>query len=153
MPSIPVSDLCLLTYLLLPSGTLNAWCPPADEAMTLPPFYRPHASCEFHSFSSVQFSRSVVSDSLQPHGLQHARPHCPIANSSSLLKLMSIESVMPSNLSSFIMPSSVVPVTSCPQSFPASGSFPTSLLFTIRWPEYWSFSFSISASNEYSGLN
>mgnify|MGYP000386107788 CR=1 FL=1 len=47
--------------------------------------------------SSVQFSHSVVSDSLQPHGLQHARPPCPSTNSRSLLKLMSIESVMPSN--------------------------------------------------------
>ena len=51
--------------------------------------------------SSVQFSRSVVSDSLQPQGLQHARPPCPSLSSlsQSLLKLMSIESVMPSNLS------------------------------------------------------
>ena len=51
--------------------------------------------------SSVQFGRSVVSDSLQPHGLQHSRPPCklskPWVNSQSLLKLMSIESVMPSN--------------------------------------------------------
>ena len=46
--------------------------------------------------------------------------------------------------------SSVVPFSSCPQSFPASGSFPESVL--IRWPKYWSFSFSISPSNEYSGL-
>ena len=46
---------------------------------------------------SVQFSCSVVSDSLWPHGLQHARPPCLIAHSQSLVKLMSIESVMPSN--------------------------------------------------------
>ena len=46
--------------------------------------------------SSVQFSHSVVSDSLRPHGLQHARP-LSIAESQSLLRLMSIESVMPSN--------------------------------------------------------
>ena len=57
---------------------------------------------------------------------------------------MSIESVMPSNHL----------ILCCPlllQSFPASGSFPMSQLF-IRWPKYWSFSFSISPSNEYSGL-
>ena len=48
--------------------------------------------------------------------------------------------------------SSVPHFSSCPQSFPASGSFSMSWLFNIRWPEYWSFSFSISPSNEYSGL-
>ena len=68
--------------------------------------------------------------------------------SQSLLKLMSIKSVIPSNLSS-----SVIPFSSCPQSFAASGSFPMSQLFVrIRWPKYWSFSFSISTSNEYSEL-
>ena len=48
--------------------------------------------------------------------------------------------------------SSVVPFTSCRQSFPASGSFLRSQYFCIRCPKYWSFSFSISPSNEYSGL-
>ena len=62
-----------------------------------------------------------------------------ITNSQSLLKLMSIESVMPSNQ-----------LILC-QSFPASGSFPMSTLH-FRWPKYWSFSFNISPSNEYSGL-
>ena len=42
------------------------------------------------------------------------------------------------------------PFSSCSQSFPVSGSFPMSQLFTIRWPEYWSFSFSISPSSKYS---
>ena len=46
---------------------------------------------------SVQFSHSVMSNSLPPHGLQHTRPPCPSPNSQSLLKLMSIESVTPSN--------------------------------------------------------
>ena len=44
------------------------------------------------------------------------------------------------------------PFSSCPQSFPASGSFPMSNFLYIRWPKYWSFSFSISPSNEYSGF-
>ena len=70
-----------------------------------------------------------------------------ITNSRSLLKLMSIESVIPSNHLS----SSVIPFSSCLQSFPATGSFPESVL-RIRQPKYWSFSFSISPSNEYSGL-
>ena len=65
----------------------------------------------------------------------------------SLLKLMSIESMMPSNHLNFF-----TPIFSCPQSFPASGSFPMRQLFASRWPKYWSFSFSISPSNEYSGL-
>ena len=69
-----------------------------------------------------------------------------ITNSWSLLKPMSIESVMPSNHLS-----SVVPFSSHLQSFPASGSFQMSQLY-IRWPKYWSFSFNISSSNEYSGL-
>ena len=57
----------------------------------------------------VQFSRSVVSDSLQSHGPQHTRPPLSITNSQSLLKLISIESVMPSNL----IHSSVVAFSSC----------------------------------------
>ena len=71
------------------------------------------------SISSVQFSRSVVSDSLQPHGLQHARHPCPspapgaCSNSSPL-----------SRWCHPIISSSVVPFSSCLQSFPASGSFP-----------------------------
>ena len=68
--------------------------------------------------SSVQFSSSVVSESLQPHAHQAS---LSITNSWSLLKLMSNESVMPSNHSS-----SVVPFSFCLQSFPVSGSFPKS---------------------------
>ena len=51
-----------------------------------------------------------------------------------------------------IISSSVAPFSSCPQSFPASGSFPIKLALHIRWPQYWNFSFSINPSNEYSGL-
>ena len=65
--------------------------------------------------------------------------------SQSLLKLMSVESVMPSNHLILVIP------FSCLQSFPASGSFLMSW-FCIMWPKYWSFSFSISPSNEYLGL-
>ena len=65
-----------------------------------------------------------------------------ITNSQSLLKLMSIESVMPSNHLILVI------TFSCPQSLLAAESF----LVLIRWPKYWSFSFSISPSNEYSGL-
>ena len=65
----------------------------------------------------------------------------------SLLKLMSIESVMPSN--HLIL---CHPLSSWLQSFPASGPFPVSRLFVLGWQKNWSFSFRISPSNEYSGL-
>ena len=76
------------------------------------------------SFSSVQFSRSVVSDSLRPYELQHARPPCP--SSSPGVHSDS----RPSNPWCHpAISSSVVPFSSCPQSLPASESFPLSQLF------------------------
>ena len=77
------------------------------------------------SLCSVQFSLSVVSDSLWPHGLQHARSPCP----SPTLGVYS-NSRLSSQWCHPTIPSSVVPFSSCPQSFPASGSFPVSQLFT-----------------------
>ena len=81
--------------------------------------YSPH----FHS--SVQFSRSVVSDSLRSRGLQHTRPPCP----SPTLRVYS-NSCPSSWWWHPTISSSVVPFSSCLQSFPASGSFPMSQLFT-----------------------
>ena len=75
--------------------------------------------------AQVQFSRSVVSDSLRPHGLPHARLPCLITNSRSLLKLMCIELVMPSNHLILCRPLLLLPL-----SFPASGSLTVSRLFT-----------------------
>ena len=95
---------------------------------------------------SVQFSLSVVSDSLQPRESQHARPPC-ITNSQSLLRLTSIESVMPSNHLILCCP---LPLP--PSIFPSIRVFSNRSVLCIRWPKYWSFSFSISPSNEYSGL-
>ena len=98
---------------------------------------------------SVQFSRLVVSNSFRPHGLQHARPPCPsITNSRSLLKLMSIVSVMPSNHLILCCPLFL------PSIFPSIRVFSNESVLHIRWPKYWSFSpsFSISPSNENSGL-
>ena len=74
---------------------------------------------------SVQFHRSVVSDSLRPHESQHARPPCPSTTPGAHPN--------PRPLSQWCHPtisSSVVPFSSCPQSFPASESFPMSHLFT-----------------------
>ena len=70
-----------------------------------------------------------------------------IAKSQSLLKLMSIESVMPSN--NLIL---CRPLLLLPSIFPSIGVFSNESALRIRWPKYWSFSFSISPSNEYSGL-
>ena len=76
------------------------------------------------SFSSVQFSRSVVSDSLQPHESQHARPPCP-----SLTPRVRSNSCPSSQWCHPAISSSVIPFSSCPQSLPASESFPMSQLF------------------------
>ena len=70
-----------------------------------------------------------------------------ITNSQRLLKLMSIESVMPSN--HFIL---CLPLLLLPSIFPSIRVFSNELVLCIRWPKYWSFSFSLSPSNEYSGL-
>ena len=100
-----------------------------------------------YQFSSVQFSHSVLSNSLQPHELQHARPPCLSPSAGSLLKLMSIESVMPS--SHLIL---CRPLLLLPSIFPSISIFSNESILCIRWPKYWSFSFSINPSNEYSGL-
>ena len=75
-------------------------------------------------FSSVQFSWSVMSDSLQPHELQHARSPCP-----SPTRRVHSNSCPLSQWCHPTISSSVVPFSSCPQSLPASGSFPVSQLF------------------------
>ena len=101
----------------------------------------------------VQFSCSVMSGSLQPHESQHARPPCPSPTSG-----VYSDSCPSSWWCHPAISSSVIPLCSCPQSLPASGSFPMSLLklklqyIGMRWPKYWSFSFSISPSNEHPGL-
>ena len=82
-----------------------------------------------------------MSNSLWPHGLQQARLPCPSLSDSCPLEWWWYLTIS----------SSVAPFIFCLQSFPASGSFLMSWLY-IRWPKYWSFSFSISPSNEYSGL-
>ena len=96
---------------------------------------------------SLQFSRSIVSDSLWPHGEQHARPPCPSPT----------PGVCPNScpLSWWCHPtisSSVVPFSSHLQSLPGIRVFSNELVLYIRWPKDWSFSFSISPSNEYSEL-
>ena len=97
--------------------------------------------------SLVQFSCSVVSDSLESHGPQHARPPCPspapgVYSNSSPSSWWCHPTIS----------SSVVPLSSCLQSLPASGYFPVSQLFTSGGQSIGSFSVNISPSNEYPGL-
>ena len=97
----------------------------------------------------LQFSCSVVSDSLQPHGKPAVcQASLSITNSKSLLQLMPIELVMPSNhlilCCPFLLP---------PSNFPSIRVFSNESALCIRWPQYWSFSFNIRPYNdEYSGL-
>ena len=94
----------------------------------------------------VQFSHSVMSDSVTPWTAAH-QASLSIASSWSLLKLMSVESVMPSN--HLILH---LPLLLPPSIFPSIRIFSSESVLHIRWPQYWSFSFNISPSNEYSGL-
>ena len=95
--------------------------------------------------SSVQFSHSVVSDSLQPHELQHTRHPClspsPGVHSNSCASSQWCHSAISSSVVSF---SSCIP--------PSIRIFSNESTLHMRWPKYWSFSFSISPSNEHPGL-
>ena len=95
-------------------------------------------------FSSVPFSHSVMSDSGTPWTAVY-QASLSITNSWSLLKLTSINSVMPSNHLIFCHPL-------LPSIFPSIRVFSNESVLCIRWPKYWRFSFNISPSNEYSGL-
>ena len=107
-----------------------------------------------YSFSSsVQFSLSVMSHSLSTlspcptTGTAAGQAFLSITSSWSLLKLMSIVLVMPSN--HLIL---CCPLLFLPWIFPSIKVFSNDSVYHLRWPKYWSFSFSISPSNEYSGL-
>ena len=79
-----------------------------------------------------------MSNSLQPHGLQHARPPCP--------------SPSPGACSNSCPLNQCCPLLLLPSIFPSIRVFSDESVLYIKWPKYWSFSFSISPSNEYSGL-
>ena len=88
-----------------------------------------------------------MTDSLQPHGLQHVQASLSITNYRGLLKLTTLESVMPSHhliLCHFLL--------LLPSIFPSTRVFSNESVLCIRWPKDWSLSFIISPSNEYSGL-
>ena len=94
-----------------------------------------------------QFSHSVMSNSLQPHGLQHARPPCPSPTPGSSLRLMFIESVMPSSHLILCHPLLLLPPIP-----PSIRVFSNESTLRMRWPKYRSFSFSIIPSKEHPGL-
>ena len=96
---------------------------------------------------TVQFSRSVMSDSLQPYESQHARPPCP-----SPTPRVYSNSCPSSRWHHPSISSSVVPFSSCPQSPPSIRVFFNESTLRIMWSKYWSFSFSISPSREHPGL-
>ena len=104
-----------------------------------------HRVARVGHFSSVQFSHSIVSDSLRPHEPQHIRPPCPSPTLGGD-PTMFFESLMPSN--HLILCRPLLP----PSIFPSMRAFSNESALHVRWPKYWSFSFSISPSNEYSGL-
>ena len=82
--------------------------------------------------TSLQFSPSVESDSLRPHGLQHARPPCPLLTPGAYSKFMSIESVMPS--SHLIL---CCPLLLTPSIFPSIRVFSNESVLHIKWAKYW----------------
>ena len=97
-------------------------------------------------FSSVQFSHSVVSFSLQPHGLQHARFPCPSPTPGAY------SNSYPSRWWCYPTISSCHLLLLLPSIFPSIRVFSNESVLRIRWPKYSSFSFGISPPNEYSGL-
>ena len=138
-----------------------------------------------YQFSSVQFSHSVVSNSLWPHELQHTRPPCPsltpgVHSNSRSVQFSSVAQSCPTfcdptncstpglpvhhQLPEFtqtyvhqsVMPSSHLilcrPLLLLPPKPPSIRVFSNESVLCIKWPKYWIFSFSISPSNEYSGL-
>ena len=134
------------------TGGSDSWCRPLTQTWLsdhlcdhLQNFKEPE-SLRFHIFPSCfiyQFSCSVRSDSLWPHGLHHARLPCPSPTPGAYS-----DSCLSSQWCHPTISSSFIPF-SCLQSLPASGSFLMSQFF-IRWSKYCSFS--ISPFNEYSGL-
>ena len=120
------------------TASLWSWCPTHSSVAVVPSHYSVGLW--------VSFSRSALSDSLWP--MDGGTPDFPVLHSLPEFA----QTLCP--LSQWGHPTISFSVTpfSCPQSFPASGFFPSESVLAIRWPKHWSFSFSISLSNEYSGL-
>ena len=132
--------------------TWNKWAWTVYMPYVHPLWWRVHAFCPFSNcFLTVEFwvqfsSVAQLCPTLQPHGLQHARPPCP----SPTPRVYS----NPCSLSWWCHPtiSSCRPLFLLPSIFPSIRVFSNESALHIRWPNYWSFSFNVSPSNEYSGL-
>ena len=106
-----------------------------------------HPCISISWLKTVQFSCSVMSNSLRFYGLKHARPTCPSPTPGAY------SNSCPSSRWCYpSISSSVIPFSSPPSIFPSIRVFSSESALHIRWTKYWSFSFSISPSNEYSGL-
>jgi len=123
------------------------WCSYLENGMEVS---QKKLKIAYHQFNSVQFSCSVQFSRVRLFVTAWnaaCQASLSIGNSQSLLKLMSIESVMPSNYLILCCPL-LLPLSI----FPSIRIFSNESVLLIRWPKYWSFSFSISPSSEYSGL-
>ena len=138
--SITIKSISSLVLSLLYGPTLTSICD-----------YRKNHSFDYTGFvgkvtsSSVQFNHSIVSDSLWPHELQHSRLPCPTPIPGAYSNSCPLSQWCHPTISSFVT------LFSWAQS-PIIRVFSNELFLRIRWPKYCSFSFSISPSNEYSGL-
>ena len=122
------------------------FCSGITEMIPLPLCEATYSQLFISSWSIFSSAHSVMADSVTPRTAAcHAS--LSITNSWSLLKLMSIKLVMPSNHLILCCPLLLLPLI-----FPSIRVFSNEVSLHIRWPKYWSFSFSISPSNEYSGL-
>ena len=100
----------------------------------------------FDALSSVQFSCSVVSNSLRPHGLQHTKPSCPSATPSAYTNSCPLSQWCHPTISSSVFPFPL------PSTFLSIRVFSNESVLCTSWQKYYSLSFNISPSNEYSGL-
>ena len=136
----------LILILNLPSSlSVASWIKSLPCLNTSSQIYRP--TVQQAEWAWIKFSGTVISNSLRPPWTTARQALLSITIFQSLLKLTSIKSVMPSNhliFSYFFL--------FLPSIFPSIRVFSNESVLCIRWPQYWNFSFSISPSNEYSGL-
>ena len=129
-----------------PSHSLPHTIPLGHPSARARAFFHTRISISFY-ISSVQFSRSVVSGSFWLHEMQHARPPCP-----SPAPGVHLNSCPSSRWCHPAISSSVIPFSSCPPIPPSIRVFSNESTLHMRWPKYWSFSFSVSSSKEIPGL-
>ena len=120
---------------------------PQDTQISQLSFYPKATPFLPFSFLFSQFSSVAQSCPTLCNPMDSSTPGLPITNSQSLLRLMSIESVMPSNCLILCRPLLLLPLI-----FPSIRVFSNESVLYLRWPKYWSFSFSISPSNEHPGV-